>query len=151
MSDKTQVEEITTVERSQPQRVVRKVTTVDPEVITEHPQKVFEKKKAIFRFYQIIWYILGIIEVLLGFRMALKAIGASPFSGFVSLIYSVSNPLAIPFQGIVRSTVNGTSILEWSTIVAALVYLVIAYGIFALFQFIKPVSKQEVEQGVDPA
>ncbi len=118
-------------------------------VQTEHPQKVFEKKKVIFRSYQIIWYILGIIEFLLAFRIILKMIGANPFSGFTNLIYNLSNPLALPFSGVVGSTVSGAFVFEWSSAIAALVYLLLAYGIIKLFEFVKPVSPHEVEKEVD--
>src|SRR5690349_85284 len=68
---------------------VRRTQVVhEPLVRTEHPQKVYETKKAIFRSWQVIWYILAIVEVILAFRMVFKAIGANPFSGFVTLIYA---------------------------------------------------------------
>ncbi len=120
-----------------------------PPIQTEHPQKVFEKKKVIFRSYQIIWYILGIIEILLIFRFLLKMIGANPFSGFTNLIYTLSNPLALPFTGVVGPMVSGVSVFEWSTVIAGIVYLLLAYGIVQLFQFIKPVTPSEVEKEVD--
>ncbi len=145
-----EVQEITTVEKSQPRQVVKTTTKVTPEVQVEHPQKVFEKKKAIFRTYQVIWYIFGIIEVLLGFRMTLKALGAAPASGFTSLVYALSDPLAVPFQGILRTTFAPQgSVFEWSTLIAAIVYLLIAWGLVELLQFAKPVTPQEVEQEVD--
>jgi len=149
MDDQTK-EEITTVQKTPPGQVVRKVSTViTPSVQTEHPQKVFQKKKVIFRSYQIIWYILGVIEALLVFRFLLKMIGANSYSGFTSFIYTLSNPLAVPFVGVVRPMVNGASIFEFSTAIAALVYLLLAYGIVQLFQFIKPVTPNEVEKEVD--
>ncbi len=116
---------------------------------TKNPQKVFAKKKAIFRTYQIIWYILAIMEILLGFRMVLKALGANPLSGFVSLIYTLSDPLAMPFAGILHSSISGASIFEWSTLIAALVYAVLAYGIVYLIQMVKPVTPSEVSEKVD--
>lgn len=81
-------------------QVVKTTKEVIPPVQIEHPQKVFQKKKAIFRTHQVIWYLLGIVEVLLAFRMTLKALGANPFSGFTNLIYAFSNPLTLPFSGI---------------------------------------------------
>ncbi len=146
----TEKQEVTTVSTAAPEKIVRTTTTVTPPVIqTEHPQKVFEKKKTLFRTYQIIWYILGVIEILLAFRMVLKALGANPLSGFTNLVYALSNPLALPFSGILPVGVNGTSVLEWSTIIAAIVYAIIAYGLFYLIQMIKPVTPDEVEQTVD--
>lgn len=143
-------QEVTTVSTQAPQEVVRKTTVITPPPITtEHPQKVFEKKKTLFRTYQIIWYILGIIEVLLGFRMALKALGALPTSFFTSLIYVLSDPLVIPFSGILPSSGSINATFEWSTIIAALVYLILAYGLVQLLSLMKPVTPHEVEHTVD--
>lgn len=149
MVDQTKVEEITTVENSSPAQVVRKVTKVAPPLVqTEHPQKVFEKKKIIFRTHQIIWYILGIIEVLLAFRIFFRMFGAYP-SEFTNLIYYLSAPFALPFRGILKTTNEG-AVIEWSTFIAMVVYLLLAFGLVKLLQFIKPVTPEEVEKEVDP-
>ena len=134
------------------QTETQEITTnrvVTPAVVTDPPQRTFEKKKAIFRTYQIIWYILAVIEVLLAFRFALKMFGANPLSGFTSLVYTLSAPLAYPFSGILPTSVFGNSIFEWSTAIAAIVYAIIAYGIVYLFQMVKPVTPTEVSQNVD--
>jgi len=143
----TEIKETTTV--SNPEEVVKKTTTTQPPVNTGRPQQVFNKKKTIFRAYQIIWYILGLVEILLGFRIALKALGANPLSGFTSLVYSLSDPLAMPFKSIFPNTVSGTSFFEWSTIIAAVVYALLAYGLIYIMQLVKPVTQKEVEQKVD--
>ena len=122
---------------------------ITQEVKTEPPQRVYKKKKAIFRSYQVIWYILAVIEILLGFRFVLKAFAANPFSGFTNLVYTVSNPLASPFSDILAPTVYGNSVFEWSTLIAAAVYAIIAYGIVYLLQIGKPVTPQEVSEEVD--
>ncbi len=146
-----ETQEVTTVSKVQPATVVKTTRQVTPPVQTEHPQKVFQKKKVIFRTYQIIWYIVGVVEFLLGFRMTLKALGANPFSGFANLIYTLSDPLALPFSGIFGITYvpQERAVFEWSTLVAAAVYALIAYGLVELIQLIKPVSPEEVEQTVD--
>lgn len=140
MAQETTTEKVTTVSTAE---------TTTPPVTNEHPQKVYEKKKAIFRTHQIIWYILAVIEVLLAFRMVFKALGANPYSGFATLIYTLSDPLAYPFSGILRTSIAQDSIFEWSTIVAAVVYALIAYGIVYLIHMMKPVSPDEVEKKVD--
>jgi len=130
----------------------RETTTVSntsPPVKQEHPQQVFNKKKTIFRAYQIIWYILALVEILIGFRVALKALGANPLSGFTSLVYSLSDPLTLPFRSIFPNTVSGASLFEWSTVIAAIVYALVAYGLIYIMQLIKPVTQREVEQKVD--
>lgn len=141
--------EVTTVETQAPEQVVKTTTkVVPPPVRTEHPQKVFDKKKKIFRFNQVIWYILVFIEVLLIFRAIFKAIGANPLSGFVSLIYGVTNIMVTPFQGIIGSMVSGNSVLEWASLIAGVVIALIAWGIVYLLQFVKPVTPHEVEEQV---
>lgn len=124
-------------------------TVVRPTVVTEHPQHVYESKKTIFRAYQVIWYILAVIEVLLAFRMFFRAIGANPYSGFVLLIYGITGLLTAPFMNIVPAYGAGNSVFEWSTVIAAAVYLLVAWGIVYLFQLVKPVDPEEVEAIVD--
>ncbi len=84
----------------------------------------------------IIWYIVGFIEVLLAFRFALKLFGANPNSGFVDFIYSVSGVLTAPFDNIfgVTSTTTGevSSVFEPSILVAGVVYALIGWGLVKL-------------------
>lgn len=119
---------------------------MDTEIKEEAPQKVFDKKKKIFRLYQVIWYVLGVIEVILAFRVILKLLGANPFSGFTNFVYAISNPFALPFAGILGVTGESGMILEWSTFIAMAVYAILAYGIVTLFQLVKPTSQAEVEE-----
>ena len=119
------------------------------QVETGSPQKEYKTKKAIFRTYQVIWYILGIIEVVLAFRILLKLLGANAYSGFTSFIYAISSPFASPFAGILGITGAAGMVLEWSTLIAMAVYAVLAYGIVAFFQLVKPTNPKEVEQTVD--
>ena len=138
-------EEKTTIENSVPSQVMRKTTTrVTPDIKEEAPQKVFDKKKRIFRLNQIIWYLLGVTEVLLAFRIVLKALAANQGSGFTSFIYSLTGPLALPFRGILGESMSGNSLIEWSSIFAVVVYLIIAWGLVYLLDIVNPVSQEEV-------
>jgi hypothetical protein len=145
----TEVQEVTTVSNPTSERVVRQTRVVTPTVETGSPQKTYDTKKAIFRSYQIIWYILGVIEIILAFRVMLKLLGASTVSGFTTFIYAMSSPFALPFAGILGITGVSDMVLEWSTLIAMVVYAIIAYGVVALFQLIKPTNQEEVEQTVD--
>lgn len=84
----------------------------------------------------IVWYILGFIEILIGFRFVLKLLGANPTSGFVDLIYNVTGVLTAPFDsifGVATTTAGKTqSVFEPSILVAAAVYALIAWGIVKL-------------------
>ena len=130
-------------------QTVKTASTNESAVDVGSPQKAYGTKKAIFRLYQIIWYILGVAEVLLASRILLKLIGANLNSGFTSFIYSVSAPLASPFRGVLGETTSLESVIEWSTIIAMAVYAVVAFGLVKLFQLIKPTTEHEVNQSVN--
>lgn len=144
-----QTVEETQVIANTPQRVVKTTKVGTAAIDPEHPVVKYKKKKAIFRMYQVIWYIVGLIEILLLFRVAFKALGANPYSGFVYLIYRLTDPLALPFSGIFGVTVTQGAVFEWSTFVAGIVYLLIGYGLVQLMQLIKPTTPEEVEETVD--
>lgn len=144
LSDIT-TEEVTTIDAHSPQQIVKQTTRQgEPQAKGEAPQKVYEKKKTIFRFNQIIWYILGLVEVLLAFRFVLHALGANQFVGFTNLIYTITTPLAAPFSGILGVSITGNSTIEWSTIIAGIVYLCIAWGFVYLLDLIYPISPKDV-------
>ncbi len=145
----SEVQEVTTVSAPTTQQVTRQTRVLTPAVATESPQKTYQTKKIIFRTYQIVWYILGVIEVVLAFRVLLKLLGANPFSGFTNFIYAVSSPFALPFAGILGTSTGSNMVFEWSTLIAMMVYGVIAYGIVMLIQLIKPTNPEEVNETVD--
>lgn len=127
------------------QQVVSKtVRQVEPVVVGEAPQNVYDKKKTLFRFSQVIWYILGVIEVLLVFRFILKAVGANVYSGFTNLIYSLTDPFVMPFIGILGLTDIGNSVIEWTTLIAAVVYLCVAWGLVYLLELFFPITPRDV-------
>src|SRR5665648_1103186 len=57
---------------------------------------VLKEKEKNFNGGRIVYYILGLLEVLLGFRLVFKLLGANPGSGFVSFIYSISEVFLVP-------------------------------------------------------
>lgn len=77
-------------------------------------------------------FLFGVLETFLVFRLVLKFVGANPGSGFVRFIYGTTARFVAPFEGIFRSWftpgVETTSVLEPSTIVAIIVYAVVAWG-----------------------
>lgn len=82
----------------------------------------------------LVYFLFGFLEVLLAFRLILKLTGASVASGFVRFIYAVTGLFILPFQGIFRQASTSTSVLESSTIVAILVYILLAWGIVKLLR-----------------
>jgi len=102
--------------------------------------------KPLYRGTQVVWYILGLIEALLAFRFILKLLGANPNAGFSGFIYGVTFPLAAPFLSVFGITQVQGNILEWTTLLAMLVYLFVAWGIVKLFSMSKTVSTPEAAE-----
>ncbi len=139
-------EEIIADDSVKPRRVVR-TTTIDEPTSTARD---YNQKKAVFKTYQVIWYIFGLLEILLGFRVFLKLIAANPGSYFAAFIYNLSYIFVAPFSGIVSiSVMPQGSILEWTTILAMIVYAVLAIILIYFLQLVKPTSPEEVEEVVD--
>ena len=106
--------------------------------------------KPLYRGTQIVYYILGIVEVLLAFRFLLKFFGANTAAGFTSFIYGTTYVFAEPFLSVFKSSQIMTgSIFEWTTILAMIVYWVIAEGIINLFLMGKSVSTPEAAVKLD--
>lgn len=105
--------------------------------------------KPLYRGTQVVWYLLGLIEVILAFRFILKLLAANPTAGFSSFIYSISYPFAAPFLNVFRAVKVEGSVFEWTTLLAMLVYWLIAWGIVKLFFMGKSVSTPEAAAKLD--
>ena len=100
--------------------------------------------KPLYRGTQIVWYVFGLVEVLLVFRFVLKLLGANPVAGFSHFIYTVTYVFAAPFLSVFRITqVASGSVVEWTTLLAMFVYWVLAMGIIQLLLMGKTVSTPE--------
>ena len=105
--------------------------------------------KPLFKGTQIVWYILSLLEVVLAFRFVLKLTGANSAAGFTSFIYALSWPFTAPFQAVFPMTAVEGSIFEWTTLLAMLVYWMVALGIIQLFLMSKTVSTPEAAAKLD--
>lgn len=88
----------------------------------------------------LVYFLFGILEILLVFRLVLKMMGASISSAFVGLVYGVTGIFILPFEGIFRrgftEGIETTSVFEPATLVAIIVYLFIAWGIVKLVRIL---------------
>ncbi|HLC45173.1 MAG: hypothetical protein A2722_04545 [Candidatus Doudnabacteria bacterium RIFCSPHIGHO2_01_FULL_50_11] len=105
--------------------------------------------KPLFRGTQIVWYIVGLLEAILAFRFVLKLLGANASAGFTSFIYGISQPFAAPFLNVFKITKVEGSVLEWTTLLAMLVYWLVAIAIVKLFLMGKTVSTPEAAVKLD--
>ncbi|MES2060011.1 MAG: YggT family protein [Patescibacteria group bacterium] len=99
--------------------------------------------KPLYRGTQIVWYVLGLLEILLAFRFVMKLLGANPAAGFTAFVYNSTYVFAAPFLNVFRITYVEGSVFEWTTILAMLVYWILAIGIINMFLMGKTVSTPE--------
>jgi len=90
-----------------------------------------ERERRIFTFKatQLVWLFLGILEALLALRFALKLIGANPDSPFAVFIYGFTNLFLWPFAGLTGAPSAGGMLLEFSTVIAMVVYALIGWAL----------------------
>lgn len=86
----------------------------------------------------IINFILGIIEIFLGFRFVFRLFGANPAAPFVRWLYDTTDPLLNPFQNIFPSPrIENGFVVEFTTLVALLIYMFIGYLFLELIAAIR--------------
>ena len=96
----------------------------------------------------IIYFVAGLLEIALLFRFVLKITGANPSSGFVSGIYGFTQLLTLPFRGIFSSAVTTgvevRAIFEPATLIAMIVYALLAWGLVKLLAIMTGHSNEEL-------
>jgi YggT family protein len=90
---------------------------------------------------RVIWFIVGLMAVLLLFRFVLLAAGADPSAGFAQFIYGITEWMVAPFAGIFGQPITypgaaGTGVIEFASLLAAAVYLLIGWGLTKLAQLL---------------
>jgi len=140
-----------TIESEQPNSVMPNEQGGAPTIGAKpiNAQSVVSPIRLRFRSLQIVWYILGVIEILLALRFVLKFIGANVSAGFTQFIYVISSPLAGSFMNVVNPSQVGRSIFDWSILLAMIIYALIAWGAIKLLVMSKPASDQEAHDKLD--
>ncbi len=95
---------------------------------------------------QVVQYLLRILEILLALRFFLRLFGANPAAGFTHFVYSASYPFVAPFANVFRASTATSppgSVFEWTTLLAMIVYWVVAAIIIRLFTIGQPAVIRE--------
>jgi hypothetical protein len=111
----------------------------DQVVRSEHisvPSAAARRRAGVARARQVIYFIFGLINVLLVMRFALLLLGANEVSPFVRLIYNLSRAFVLPFRGIFAEPDLGASVIEWAVLVGIVVYSLVAYGLARVVELI---------------
>ena len=94
-------------------------------------QKEPERERRIFTFKatQLVWLLFGILEALIAVRIGLKLIGANPDSPIAVFIYGFTSLFLFPFSGLMGTPAAGGMVLEISSVIAMVVYALIAWAL----------------------
>ncbi len=104
----------------------------------ENQVEVYENKNLTrenvrFQAANIIYFVLAVLEIILGLRFLFRLFGASQDNGFILFLYGFSNVFVAPFNGIFHDqTLGSASVFELSTLVAMLILALIAWGLVSL-------------------
>jgi hypothetical protein len=98
---------------------------------------------------RVIWFVFGVIEVLIAVRFGLMLLGAQAGAGFVRFVYGASGIFMAPFVAIFKTqAVTGGSVFEWSALLAIAIYALIAWGLVSLIHAVGPREHSETVERV---
>lgn len=91
-------------------------------------------KRANLRYWirNVIYFILGVLEVILLLRFIFRLLGANEGNGFVMFLYNLSYVFVAPFEGIFTDPHVGRVVFEITTLIAMLIYALVAWGLVSL-------------------
>lgn len=110
-------------------RITRTQTVVER---TRPRKQLTPRQVALRKFTSIIWWFTSVLEAFIGLRVALRVLAANPGNPFVNFVYGVTNPFLWPFQSLAAAPSAGGSVLEISSVIAMVVYLMIAWMLVEL-------------------
>ena len=91
-----------------------------------------ERYDAVYRTAQIIWLLFGMLEAAIVLRIILKLMAANPANPFANLVYTFTDIFLWPFFGLTATPQIGGIVFELSSIVALVVYAVVAWVVVRL-------------------
>jgi uncharacterized protein YggT (Ycf19 family) len=91
-----------------------------------------EYRQTIYKITQLVWLLFGILEAMIGFRIALKLIGANPANWFTAFVYLLTDIFLWPFQSIIANPSVQGLVLEISSFIAMLVYALVGWVVVRL-------------------
>ena len=85
-----------------------------------------------------IYWLSGMLEILMGLRFALRFFGANPQNEFARLINNLSAPFIAPFSTLFISPTSdgGANIFDVNIIIAIIAYAILSYLAVSLVRFI---------------
>lgn len=123
------------------------MTDYQEERIVEHDPGQ-DQRVATIKATQIIWLLLVLLEAALGLRVLFKLLAVNPSNPFASFLYNFTNLFVAPFANLTGAPAVGGSVLEVSTLIAMLIYLLFAWALARIVYvlFYRPSGTVNVRQ-----
>jgi hypothetical protein len=120
------------------------------EVRTVEHEAGQEQRIATFKATQIIWLLLGLLEAVIALRVVFKLMGVNAANPFATLLYKVTDLLVAPFASLIGAPASGGMVLEISSIIAMIIYLLIAWALERIVYvlFYRPRGPVSISQSV---
>jgi YggT family protein len=99
------------------------------EVRTTQHESGQEQRVATFKATQMIWLLLGLLEAAIALRIVFKLIAVNAANPFAALLYAVTDFFVAPFASLIGAPAAGGMVLEISSIIAMIVYLLIGWAL----------------------
>lgn len=119
------------------QELNRHEARVDRNIEHHQALNLHEKKRGvaaanqnstIARIVNIVYFLFGALELLLGVRVVLHLLGVNAENAFASFIYTLSEPFVALFANLLQNPIlSGDSVLEVTTLIAMLVWAIVAW------------------------
>jgi YggT family protein len=91
------------------------------------------QNSATARIVNIVYFLFGALELLLAVRVVLHLVGANADNGFANFIFGLSAPFVALFASLLKNpALSTTAVLEVTTIIAMIVYAIVAWLIARL-------------------
>jgi len=119
-----------------------RTTAHQTETYTNDPHAV--RREGTRRIQDAIYLLFGILEGLLAIRFFLALLGANPAAGFTQFIYSITQPFLAPFVGLFGTAHFGGSVLDVSSLMAIIVYSLVAWVLVKAVELVMGDSRSGV-------
>lgn len=118
------------------------------EVRTTEHEPGRDQRLVTFKVTQLIWLLLGFLEALIALRVVFKLIGVNAANSFAAFLYGVTEIFVAPFASLVGAPQAGGMVLEISSILAMVIYLLIGGALARLVSvlFYRPRGPVSVNQ-----
>lgn len=118
------------VDQRQDVRVKQQSGVERREIVTEDLNA--QRLQTLERVSALVTFLFSLLEGLIGLRVLLKLMEANPRNAFASSIYNFTNLFLAPFSGLTINPNAGGIVLEITSIIAMIVYALLAWAIIRL-------------------